>query len=82
MEFYRERQHDAWRREERKPGETAPDHRGPTTVIGQAIWQQYAAPPELWSQTTWGIVILGLIVTVVGGLFVRLLVLMAEYSFF
>jgi hypothetical protein len=67
MEFYRERQRDAWRREERGPGGAVTDHWGPTTVIGQAIWHQYAALPESWPQTPRGIVILGLIVTVVGG---------------
>jgi hypothetical protein len=81
-EFSREMQREAWRQQARAAGGVAPDDRGPTTVIGQAIWHEYAAPPESWSQTPRGIVILSLIVTVVGGLIVGLFVLYAEYSFF
>jgi hypothetical protein len=78
MEYYREMQREAWREQARAARGMAPDDRGATTVIGQAIWHQYAAPPEPWSQKPLWSVILTLIVGVVVGL----LLLSAEYSFF
>jgi hypothetical protein len=77
-EFRQEMQREAWRQQARAAQGLAPDDRGPTTVIGPAIWHQYAAPLESWSQRPLGIVILGLVVALVGGL----VVLYAEYSYF
>jgi len=80
-EFRQEMQREAWRQQARAAQGLAPDDRGTTTVI-QAIGHQYLAPPEPWSQTIRGILILGLIVAVVGGLIVALIQLYWEYSFF
>jgi hypothetical protein len=81
--FQDEMQREAWRQQARRAaGGVAPDDRGTTTVIGQATLYQYPAPPESWSQTTLGSVILGLIIALVGGIIVGLIVLYAEYSFF
>jgi hypothetical protein len=80
MDYYREMQREAWREQARAARGGAPASRGPTAVIGQAIWQwhEYAAPPEPWSQTIRGILSLGLIVAFVSGL----ILLCAEYWFF
>jgi hypothetical protein len=64
--LYDEIEHDAWRREMGRPGEAAPAYQGPTTVIQQGIWQQYAAPPESFQHTTLGIVLLGVLIGVIG----------------
>jgi hypothetical protein len=76
--FFETMQQEDWREQVRAARGLAPDDRGATTVIGQAIWYQYAAPSEPWSQTTRGILILGLIV----GLVVGLILLCAEYGYF
>jgi hypothetical protein len=76
-EFRQEMQREAWRQQARAAQGLAPDDRGTTTVI-QAIGHQYLAPPEPWSQTIRGILILGLIV----GLVVGLILLYAEYWYF
>ena len=76
-EFRQEMQREAWRQQAREARGLAPDDRGTTPVIGQ-----YVAPPESWSQTPRGIVILGLIVALVGGLIVAFIQLYAEYSYF
>ena len=80
--FRQEMEREAWREQARAARGVAPDARAATTAIGPATWQQYAAPPEPWSQTIRGVLILGLIITVVGGLLVGSVVLYAEYSFF
>jgi hypothetical protein len=82
MEFRQAMQHEAWREQARAARGLAPDDRSTTTVIRQGIWNEYAAPPESWSQTLRGILILGLIVAVVGGLIVAFIQLYAEYSYF
>jgi hypothetical protein len=74
MDFYREREREAWRQEARGSGQATPDPRGLTAVIQQNIWHQYAAPPEPWYQRPWGIVLLGILVGVC--------VLIAEYWLF
>jgi len=76
--FQDEMQREAWREQARAARGVAPEARGATTVIGQAVWHQYEAPPEPWSQTIQGILSLGLIV----GLVVGLILLYAEYAFF
>ena len=81
-EFRQEMQREAWRQQARAAQGLAPDDRGSTTVITQATWNRYAAPPEPWSQTIRGILILGLIIAVVGGLIVAFIQLYAEYSYF
>jgi hypothetical protein len=77
-EFRHEMQREAWRQQARAAQGLAPDDRGTTTVIRQGIWNEYAAPPESWSQTLRGVLILGLIVALVSGL----ILLYAEYSYF
>ena len=67
-EFRQEMQREAWRQQARAAQGLAPDNRGTTTVIRQGIWNEYAAPPESWSQTLRGVLILGLIVALVSGL--------------
>jgi hypothetical protein len=81
-EFRQEMQREAWREQARAARGVAPDDRGHTTVIGQALWHEYAATPEPWSQTIRGILILGLIIALVSGIIVGFIVLYAEYSFF
>jgi hypothetical protein len=77
-EFRQEMEREAWRQQARAASGIAPDYPGSTTVIQQGIWYGYPAPPEPWSQTFWGIVILGLIVALMSGL----VLLYAEYSYF
>jgi hypothetical protein len=77
-EFRQEMQREAWRQQARAAQGLGPDDRGTTTVIRQGIWNEYAAPPESWSQTLRGVLILGLIVASVSGL----ILLYVEYSFF
>jgi hypothetical protein len=43
-DFRQEMQREAWREQARAARGVAPDDRGATTVIGQAIWHQYVAP--------------------------------------
>jgi hypothetical protein len=80
--FQDEMQREAWREQARAARGVAPHARGAAPVIEPATWQQYAAPSEPWSQTVGGVLILGLIITVVSGLLVGGVVLYAEYSFF
>jgi hypothetical protein len=80
--FQDEMQREAWGQQAREARGVAPDVGGTTTVIGPAIWHQYAAPPESFGQSTKGIVILGLIIALVGGIIVGIIVLYAEYAFF
>jgi hypothetical protein len=77
-EFDREMQREAWRQQARAAQGLAPDNHVTTTVIGQAILHQYPAPPESWSQTPRGIVILGLIVALIGGVILHYV----EYGYF
>ena len=77
-EFRQEMQREAWRQQARADRGLGPDDRGTTTVIRQGIWNEYAAPLESWSQTLWGVLILGLIVALVSGL----ILLYAEYWYF
>jgi hypothetical protein len=77
-EFRQEMQREAWRHQARAAQGLAPDNRGTTTVIRQGIWNEYAAPPESWSQTLRGVLILGLIVALVSGL----ILLYVEYAYF
>jgi hypothetical protein len=77
-EFRWEMEREAWRQQARAAAGGAPNYRGPMTVIQQGIWHEYPAPPESWSHTLWGSVILGLIIALVGGL----LLLWAEYAYF
>jgi hypothetical protein len=77
-DFRREMQREAWRQQARAAQGLAPDDRGTTTVIRQATWHQYPAPPESWSHTTLG----SLTIALVGGVIVGLIVLYAEYSYF
>ena len=77
-EFDREMQREAWRQQARAAQGLPPDNHVTTTVIEQAIWHQYPAPPESWYQTPWGIVILGLIVALIGGV----ILLYVEYGYF
>jgi hypothetical protein len=76
-EFRQEMQREAWRQQARAAQGLAPGYRGPMTVI-DASWHQYAAPPESWSHTTLGSVILGLIIALVSGI----ILLYAEYLYF
>jgi hypothetical protein len=73
-----EAEREAWREQIRAAQGRAPDARGARTVITQGVWHQYMAPPESWSQTIWGILILGLVVAGVSGL----LLLYVEYAYF
>jgi hypothetical protein len=77
-EFHREMQREAWRQQARTAQGLPPDDRASTTIIGQATLHQYPAPPESWSQTPRGIMILGLIVTLIGGV----VLLCLEYGYF
>jgi hypothetical protein len=77
-EFRQEMQREAWRQQTRAAQGLAPDNRGTTTVIRQGIWNEYTAPPESWSQTLRGVLILGLIVALVSGL----ILLYVEYAYF
>jgi hypothetical protein len=77
-EFQQEMQREAWRQQARAAQGLPHDDRVTTTVIGQAILHQYRAPPESWSQTPRGIVILGLIVAMAGGV----ILLFLEYGYF
>jgi hypothetical protein len=77
-EFRRETEREAWRQQARAAAGIAPNYRGPTTVIQQGIWHEYPAPPESWSQTLSGVLILGLLIALVS----RLLLLYAEYAWF
>jgi hypothetical protein len=77
-EFHREMQREAWRQQVRAAEGLPPANHATTTIIGQAILHQYPAPPESWTQTFWGIVILGLIVALIGGV----ILLYVEYGYF
>jgi hypothetical protein len=77
-EFRQEMQREAWRQQARAAQGLAPDDRGSTTMIAHGIWHQYMAPPESWSQTLWGVLILGLIVALVSGP----ILLYLEYAYF
>jgi hypothetical protein len=77
-EFLQEMQREAWREQARAARGLTPDDHGRTMVIQQGIWHQYPAPPESWSHTLWGVLILGLIVAVVSGVFLLYL----EYAHF
>jgi hypothetical protein len=77
-EFRQEMEREAWRQQARAAQGLPPDNHGTTTVIGQAILHQYPAPPESWSQTPRGIVILGLIVALIGGVILHYV----EYGYF
>jgi len=73
---------EVWRQQDREARGLAPDDRGRTMVIGQAVWYEYPAPPEPWSQTLWGVLVLGLIIALIGGLVVGVILLYAEYAYF
>jgi hypothetical protein len=81
-EFRWDMQREAWRQQVRTAQGLAPDDRGSTTVVAQGVWHQYMAPPESWSQTIWGVLILGLISAGGGGLIVAFIQLFAEYEYF
>ena len=76
--FREEMQREAWRQQMREAQGLAPAGRVTTTVIGQVTWHQYPAPPESWSHTTLGSLIIALVV----GLVVGLILLCAEYGYF
>jgi hypothetical protein len=71
-------QREAWRQQMHAAQGLAPADRGTTAVIGQVTWHQYPAPPESWSHTTLGSLIIALVV----GVIVGLIVLYAEYTYF
>jgi hypothetical protein len=76
-DYLRGRRHETWREQDRVARGLPPDDRGPTAVPDDSLlWSE--APRESFGQSTIGIVILGLIVTVAGGL----LLLWAEYGYF
>jgi hypothetical protein len=77
-DYLRDRQHEAWREQDRAARGLPPDDRGPITVIQQGSWYEAPAPPESFSHTTLGSVVIGLIIALAGGV----LLLWAEYAFF
>jgi hypothetical protein len=81
-DFRLEMEREAWRQQARETAGGIHDYRGPRTVIQQGIWYEFPAPRESWSQTTWGVIVLGLIVALVGGLVVGFIQLYWEYAYF
>jgi hypothetical protein len=69
-EFRQGMRREAWRQQARVAQRLAPDDRGTTTVIRQATWPQYPAPPESWSPTTLGSLPIALVGVVIVGLIV------------
>ena len=54
----------------------------PLLAGSQGAWHQYMAPPEPWSQTIPGIMILSLIATVTNGLIIAFIQPYAGYTYF